>query len=159
VVYDSSPEGDCWARDQLCGGIQEVSVASKLRKSLTLRRIVYIDTLMISGLDGRFLHNSCSDPEPDCGRLLRLTPASQRYKVRLCRMQTQEFPVFCGGCIRYEVGDILLDWGLLHVRSKDLDALCRGLLCLTSASQRYKVHLCHIKAQEVAVFCRDDLCS
>jgi len=69
--------GDRWARCQLRSGIKDVSVASELRKSLTLVRVVFIDTLAISELDGRFLHNHHSDPESDCGRLLGWTPATQ----------------------------------------------------------------------------------
>jgi len=60
--------GDYWARRQLHSSIKNVSVASKLRRSLTLMRVVFIDTLAISEPDGRFLHNQCSDPESDCGR-------------------------------------------------------------------------------------------
>jgi len=78
--------GGYWARHQLHSGIKNVSVASKLRKSLTLMRVVFIDTLAISELDGRFLHNHCSDTESDCGRLLGSTPATQTYKGRLCRI-------------------------------------------------------------------------
>jgi len=48
---------------------------------LTLVRVVFIDTLAISELDGRFLHNHCSNLESDCGILLGSTPATQRYKV------------------------------------------------------------------------------
>ena len=59
--------GDCWAQRQLCSGIKDVSVASKLRKSLTLVSVVFIDTLVIPELNGRLLHNHCSDPESDCG--------------------------------------------------------------------------------------------
>jgi len=60
--------GDYWARCQLRSIIKDVSVASKLRKSLTFVRVVFIDTLAIQELNGRFLHNHCSDPESDCGR-------------------------------------------------------------------------------------------
>jgi len=82
--------GGCWARRQLRGGIKNVFVASKLRKSVTFMRVVFIDTLAISELNGRFLHNHCSDPGSDCGGLLGSTPATQRYKGRLCRIRTQE---------------------------------------------------------------------
>jgi len=44
--------GDCWARRQLPSGIKDVSVASKLRKSLTLVRVIFIGTLAIPELDG-----------------------------------------------------------------------------------------------------------
>jgi len=44
--------GDCWARRQLRSGIKDVSVASRLRKSLTLVRVVFKDTLAITELDG-----------------------------------------------------------------------------------------------------------
>jgi len=66
--------GDCWPRRRLRNGIKDVSVASKLRKSLTLVRVVFIGTLAISELDGRFLHDHTSDHGPDCGRLLGSTP-------------------------------------------------------------------------------------
>jgi len=49
--------GECWARHQLRSGIKDASVASKLRKLLTLVRVVFIGTLAIPELDGRFLHD------------------------------------------------------------------------------------------------------
>jgi len=137
--------GDCWARRQLHSGINNVSVASKLRKSLTLMRVVFIDTLAISELDGGFLHNHPSDPDSDCGRLLGWMPATQWYKVRPCHIGTHEIAVFCAGCIRYQAGDILLDGRYLHNRWLDLDSVCRRLLGLTPAFQRYNVCLCRIE--------------
>jgi len=102
--------GGYWARRQLHSGIKNVSVASKLRKSLTLMRVVFIDTLAISKLDGRFLHNQCSDPESDCGRSLGSMPATQRYKGRLCRIRTQEIADPCeSGLYRYP-GDLRARW-------------------------------------------------
>jgi len=106
--------GGCWARRQLRNGIKDISVASKLRKSLTLVSVVFIDTLAIPELDGRFLHNHRSDPDSDCGRLLGSTPATQRYKVRPCRIKAHEVAVFCAGCIRYQAGNTLLDGRYLH---------------------------------------------
>jgi len=44
--------GGCWTRRQLRGGIRYVSVASILRKSLTLVGVVFIGTLVIPELDG-----------------------------------------------------------------------------------------------------------
>jgi len=44
--------------------------------------------LALLELDGRFLHNHCSNPESDCRGLLGLTPDTQRYKVRLSRINT-----------------------------------------------------------------------
>jgi len=129
-------------------------VASKLRKSLTFVRVVFIDTLAIQELDGRFLHNHCSDPESDCGRSLGSTPATQWCKVRPCRIKTQEIAVFCRGCIRYQAGNTLLDGRLLYNRLTDPDVLCRRLLGLTPAIQWYKVCPCHIETREIAVFCR-----
>jgi len=64
-----------------------------------------------------------------------VTPASPRYKVRLRRIRTQEFAVFCGGYIRYKAGDILLDGRSLDDRSTDSGALCGRLLAMTQASQ------------------------
>jgi len=145
--------GDCWARRQRRGCIRYVSVALKPRKSLTLVGVVFIATLAISELDGRFLHNHCSDPESDCGRLSGSTPAMQRYKGRLCRIKTQEIAVFCGEDLYSSPGDILLDGRYLHNRWTDFDALCGKLLGLTPASQRCKVRLRRIRTQEFAVFC------
>jgi len=122
-------------------------------------RVVFIATLAISELDGRFLHNHCSDPESDGGRLLGWTPATQWYKVRSCHIRTHEIAVFCAGCIRYQAGDTLLGGRYLHDRWLDFDSVCGRLLGLTPAFQRYKVRLCRIKTQEVAVFCGEDLYS
>ena len=73
--------GGCWARRQLRSGIKDVSVTSELRKSLTLVGVVFIGTLAIPELDGRFLHGRWTNPESDCGRLLGSTPATQRYRI------------------------------------------------------------------------------
>jgi len=153
--------GDCWARRQLRSGIKDVSVASELRnlKSLTIVRVVFIDTLASSELDGRFLYNHRSDPESDCGRLLGWRPATQWYKVRPCHIKAHEIAVFCAGCIRYQAGDILLDGRYLHNRGTDFDSVCGRLLGLTPAFQQYKVRLCQIRTQEIAVFCGEDLYS
>jgi len=82
--------------------MMDISVASKLRKSLTLVRVVFMDTLAILELDSGFLHNHCSDPGSDCGSLLGPTPATQWYKVLPCRIRPEEIAVCCGGCIRYQ---------------------------------------------------------
>jgi len=113
--------------------------------------------LAIPELDCRFLHNRLADRGSDCGTVLGLTPAFQWYKVRLCRINTQEFALFCGGCIRYPAGDILLDDGLLHNHCTDFDSVCGRLLGLTPAFQWYKVCLCRIETQEFAVFCRGSI--
>jgi len=102
--------GDCRARRQLRSGIKNVSVASKLRKSLTLVRVVFIDTMAIPELDGRFLHNHCSDPGSDCGRLLGPTPATQWYKERLCGIETQEIAGPCESCLYRYPGDPRTRW-------------------------------------------------
>jgi len=116
-------------------------------------RVVFIDTLAITDLDGGFLHNHCSDPESDCGGLLGWTPATQWYKVRPCHIKTHEIAGFCAGCIRYQAGDILLDGRYLHSRWLEFESVCGRLLGLSPAFQRYKVRLCRIRAQEFAVFC------
>jgi len=83
----------------------------------------------------------------------------QPYKVRLCRIKAQEFAIFGAGSIKYHAGDILLDGRLLHSHSTDFDSVCERLLVWMPAFQRYKVRLCRIKGQEVAVFCGEDLYS
>ena len=72
----------CWSRRQLRSSIKDVSVASKLRNSLTLVGVGFINTLAIPELDGRFLHNYYSDPECDCGRSLHSAPATLWYRIR-----------------------------------------------------------------------------
>jgi len=76
--------GDHWARCQPHSGIKDVSVAAKLRKSLTHVRVVFIDTLALPEPEVRCLHGRSADSGPDCGRLLASTPATQRYKGCLC---------------------------------------------------------------------------
>jgi len=128
-------------------------VASKPRKSLTLVRAVFIYTLAIPQLDGRFLHNHCSDPKSDSGRLLCLTPASQRYRFHLCGIETQDIAVFCRDDRYRSPGDTLLDGRYLHSRCMDFDSVCGRLLGMMPAFQRYSVCLCRTKAHEFAVFC------
>jgi len=103
-------------------------VASERRRFVTLVGVVFICTLAISLLDGRFLHSHMTDSGSDCGRLLGLTLATQRYKVCLCHMETQESAAFCRGCHRYEAGDTLLDSRLLHNLGTGCHALCGRLL-------------------------------
>jgi len=59
--------------------------------------------LAIPKLDGRFLHNRWADPGSDCGRLLGLTPATQRYEGRLCRIEAHEIANPCESCL-YPIG-------------------------------------------------------
>jgi len=102
--------GGCWARRLLRSGIKDVSVASKLRRSLTLVRVVFIDTLASPDLDGRFLHNHRSDPGSDSGGLLGSTPATQWYKGRLCSIKTQEIADSCESCLYRYPGDPRTRW-------------------------------------------------
>ena len=113
--------------------------------------------LAIPELDSRFLHDHSSDAESDCGRLLGSTLATEWYKVHPWRIKTHEITVFCVGCIRYQAGNTLLASRYLHNRFMDTDSVCGRLLDLTQAFQWYKVHLCRIEAQEIAVFCGEDL--
>jgi len=53
--------------------------------------------LAIPEPDGRFLHNHSTHPEYDCRELFGLTPATQRYKGRLCGIKAQEVAVLCRG--------------------------------------------------------------
>jgi len=90
-------------------------------------------------------------------RLLGTTPATQWYKVRLCSIKTEEIAGFCEGDLNINVGYVLLNGRLLHNRWTDFDSVCGGLLGSTPAIQQYKVHLCRIKAQEMAVLSGRDL--
>jgi len=149
--------GDCWARRQLPSGIKDISVVSRLSKSLTLVRVLFIYTLAIPQLDGRSLHNHSLDPQSDCERLVASTPGMQWNKVHPSRIRTHEIAVFCARYNRYQAGDTLLDGRYLHNLWTDFDSVSGRLLGLTPAFQQYKVRLGHIKAQEAAVFCREDL--
>ena len=115
--------------------------------------VVFIGTLAIPELHGRFLQDHCSDPESDCGTLLGSMPAAQWYKVRPCHIRTQEVAVFCRGWIQYQAGDILLDGRYLHSRWTDFDCVCSRWLGLMPATQWYKVRPCRIKAHEIADPC------
>jgi len=152
--------GDRWARRQLRSGIKDVSVASELMKSLTLVRVVFIGTLAIPELDGRFLHKRLTDSRSDCGRLLVLTPATQRYKGRLCRIETHEIADPCGGVIFILVGTLAipeLDGRFLHSRWADPGSDCGGSLGSTPATQRYKGRVCRIETHEIANPCESCL--
>ena len=116
--------GDYWARHQLHSGIKNVSVASKPKKSLTLMRVVFIDTLAMSELDGRFLHNHSPDPESDRGRSSGSMPATQRYKGRLCRIRTQEVADPCESCLYKYAGDLRARW---QIPPQPLDGFCCSL--------------------------------
>jgi len=102
--------GGCCARRQLLSRIKDVSVASKLRKSLTLVRVVFIGILAIPEPDGRFLHDHCFNPESNCGRLSGSTPATQRYKRRLCGIKAQEVAYPCESCLYRYPGDPRTRW-------------------------------------------------
>jgi len=106
--------GDCWAQCQLRSGIKDISLISKLRKSLTIVIVDFIDTLAIPELDGRFLQTYCSNPESDYGRLLGSIPAMQWYKVPPCLITTHEIAIFSTECSRNQAGDIGLDGRYLH---------------------------------------------
>jgi len=90
---------DSWARRQLRSGIKDISGASKLMKSLTIVGVVFINTLAIPELDGRFHHNHCSNPESDSVRLSGLPPATQWYKGHLCGIKTHEIADPCESCL------------------------------------------------------------
>ena len=53
--------------------------------------------------DGTCLHNHWTDSGSDCWMLLGSTPASQRYKVRLCRIRAQEIAHPCESGL-YNIG-------------------------------------------------------
>jgi len=108
-------------------------------------------------LNGRLLHDRLTDFSFVCWTLLPSTPATRRYKVRLCRTKTQEIAVFGGGGGRYHGGGILLDGRLLHHHLTDSNSVCWTLLGSTPATRRFKIRLCGIKAQDTAVHCGDTI--
>jgi len=93
--------GGCWARRRLRPGIKDVSVASEHMKSLTIMEVVFLGSLALTEVDVRFLHDLWADPEPDGGKLLGLTPATQRYEVR------PEAPILPGATIGLQEGGFL----------------------------------------------------
>jgi len=85
----------CSARRQLHTGMRYVTVASKLRESLSSVEGVLGSNPGGILLDGRLLHDYLTDSSSVCGRLLGSTPATRREKVRLCGIKTQEIAVLC----------------------------------------------------------------
>ena len=140
--------GGYWARRQLHAGIKNVPTRSILMELQGWRSQM---------LDGRLLHNRCTDFDSVFWRLFGSTSATRRYKVRVCRIKTHEIAVFCRGGVNVNPGGILLDSRFLHNHSTDSNSDCGRLLGSISASQRYKVRLCHMKTQEVSVFCGESL--
>ena len=88
--------GGYWARRQLHAGIRYFPVASKPMKLLSSIEEVSGSSVEIL-LNGRFLQNHCRYSNSDCRRLLGSTSASRQYKVRLCRIKTQDFAGFSEG--------------------------------------------------------------
>ena len=71
-------------------------------------------------------------------------PAIQSHKVRLCCIKGDEIALFCGGYIRYQAGNILLNGRWLHGHWLGSGSVCRMLLGSMPSSQPYKVHLTRI---------------
>jgi len=86
-IFDLS-SGHHWARRQLLTGIQDITVSSMLMKSLpTLggggSSEGYEGILVITELDGMFLHNQLTDLESVTWTSLGSMPALRRYKGHL----------------------------------------------------------------------------
>jgi len=137
--------GDCWARRQLRNSIKDVSVASKLRKSLSSVERIFIVLIALA------IFYSTADYSTTGGPILIL---------------------FAGGCwarcqlpngIRYvSVASNLMDpptlQRLVFLKVDELDCIfhnsrlaksrsdCGRLLGLNPATRWYKVRLCRIKA-------------
>ena len=95
--------------------------------------------LAIPELDGGFLHNHCSNPGSNCGAMLGSTPATQRYKGRLCRIRTHEIADPCGWCLIGTVAIPDLNGRFLHDRWTNLESDSGRLSGSTPATQRYKI--------------------
>ena len=131
-----------WYKERLCH--------IKLRKSLTLVRVVFINTLAIPQLDGRFLHNHCSDPYSDSTRLMgrRQIPSGIKdisVASRLMQSLTLVGVVFIGNLAIPE-----LDGVFLYNHCSDPESDSGRLLGSMPAMQQYKGRLCRIKTDEIA---------
>jgi len=96
------PESDTWRFLGSMPAIQRYKIHSQkaiIHEVTGLNRV-----LALPELDGRFLHNHCSDSESDCARSLGPTPATQWYKGRLCRIETHEIADPCGSCLYWYFG-------------------------------------------------------
>ena len=140
--------GDCWAQCQLHASIRYVVVT--LKHEIAGFCGGGVDWPGGILLDGRFLYNHWVYSNSVCWRLLGLSVATQRYKVRLYRMKTQEVSFFCGGNLRLYPGGILLDGWFLHNHRAYYSSVCWRLLGSSLATQRYKVRPHRMKTQEVA---------
>ena len=130
--------GGYWARRQLPNGIRYVSVASRLMNPPTLLRVVF---LKVHELDGRLHHNHLTDSGSDYGRLLGSTPATQRYDVPLCRINTLEVAHPCQSGL-YKASTLAipeLDGRFLHSHCSDPGSDCMESLSSTPTTRRYKV--------------------
>lgn len=79
-------------------------------------------------LTGRLLHNCSMDFEFVYGRVLGSMPATQQYKIRLCRIKTQEIVVISGEILYCTSGGLFLNSRLLHTWSLDFDFDCGRLI-------------------------------
>ena len=73
----------------------------------------------------------------------------QRYQLRLCRVETQDFAVFCAGGLRYSAGGTLLDCRSIDHHGSDSNSVCGRLLDITPATRLHKAHSYAINNHEV----------
>jgi len=140
--------GGCGARPQLRSGIKDISVASRLRISLTLVGVLLIGTLVLQDLNVRFLHNRRANPGSETGGLWCSTAASQLCKVHPSVRVIHEVTGLNGGLAIPEP-----DPRFRQNHCSDTGSDFRRLLVLTPASQRYKRSLCRIKTHDLAGPC------
>jgi len=140
--------GGCGARPQLRSGIKAISVASRLRISLTLVGVLLIGTLVLQDLNVRFLLNRRANPGSESRGLWCSTPASQWCKVHPSVSFIHEVTGLNGGQAIPEP-----DPRFLHNQCSDTGSDCGRLLVLTPATQRDKRSLCRIKTHDLAGPC------
>ena len=138
-------EGDCWARRQLSNGIRYVSVASRLRNSLSSVERIFI---VLVALDIFYL---MADYSTTAGLILilfaggcwarRQPPNGIRYLSVASELMNLPTLLRVVSPKIYE-----LDGRYLHNRLADSGSDCWRLLGLMPATRWYKVCLCRIRA-------------
>jgi len=128
-----NPESDTW---RFLGSM----AASQRYKIHSLRAIIHEVTgrngvLAIPEPDDRFLHNYCPDPGSDCGGLLGSTPATQRYKGRLCCIKLMKSLTLVGIVFIDTPALSELDARFLHNHAAESGSNCGTLLGPMPASQ------------------------
>jgi len=75
------------------------------------------------------------------------------FKLRPCRIKTQDVTYFCGSGLYSNLGTILLDGRSIHNRWRDFNCFSWSILSPTSATRRYRIGPWGVKTVDFTDFC------